>query len=322
MASFLGIDVSGLSLDALVRPEGIKISVPNDSAGFVALEKSLRGLNIKRILLEATGGYEREVMRFLQDAGYKVLRVNPRRARSFADSMGIKAKTDAIDAEVLAHFAEVIPDKPALQISPDRALLRELLQQRDRLVQQRDDDRRRLKQTQSMVVAHFLKANLQHFRLQIKLVEQAIKQQAAILNDERIAQLIQVKGIGLVTAGKLVALLPELGRVESREIASLVGVAPFNHDSGKSVGKRSISGGRFEVRRALYMACLVAVKHNPALKARYEALRGRGKFAKVAIVACMRIFIVRLNAMLRTGTPWRDLALPVPENTAQLQGTA
>ncbi|HEK0910354.1 TPA: transposase, partial [Pseudomonas putida] len=166
--------------------------------------------------------------------------VNPRRARSFAESMNIKAKTDAIDAAVLAHFAEVIPDKPTLQVSPQRALLRELLQQRDRLVQQRDDDRRRLKQVQS-----------------------------------------------------------EVG-----------GVAPFNHDSGMSVGKRSISGGRFEVRRTLYMSCLVAVRHNPALKAQYEALRARGKVAKVAIVACMRIFIVRLNAMLRTGTPWQDVELP------------
>ncbi|PWA03855.1 transposase, partial [Flavobacterium psychrotolerans] len=204
-----------------------------------------------------------------------------------------------------------IPDKPTLKTSPERALLRELLQQRDRLVQQRDDDRRRLKQAQSAMVAIFLNTNLQHFASQIKLVEQAIKQQATVLNDERIAKLDEVKGIGMVTATKLVALLPELGHVESREIASLVGVAPFNHDSGKSVGKRFISGGRFEVRRALYMACLVAVKHNPTLKARYEALRGRGKLAKVAIVACMRIFIVRLNAMLRSGTPWRD-DLPQP----------
>ncbi|MGG5292461.1 transposase, partial [Pseudomonas shirazensis] len=125
-----------------------------------------------------------------------------------------------------------------------------------------------------------------------------------------------VKGIGLVTASKLVALLPEIGRVKSREIASLVGVAPFNHDSGKSVGKRSISGGRFEVRRALYMSCLVAMKRNPALKARYEALRGRGKLAKVAIVACMRVFIVRLNAMLRTGEEWQDVVLPRPKGTA------
>lgn len=315
MASFLGIDVSSLSLDALVRPQGIKISVRNNPAGFEELVKSLRGLSIKRVLLEATGGYERDVMRFLQDASYKVIRVNPKRARSFADSLGIK--TDAIDAAVLAHFAEVIPDKPTLKTSPERALLRELLQQRDRLVQQRDDDRRRLKQAQSAVVANFLKTNLQHFASQIKLVEQAIKRQATVLNDERIAKLDEVKGIGMVTATKLVALLPELGHVESREIASLVGVAPFNHDSGKSVGKRFISGGRFEVRRALYMACLVAVKHNPTLKARYEALRGRGKLAKVALVACMRIFIVRLNAMLRTGTPWRD-DLPQPENMAQI----
>lgn len=316
MASFLGIDVSSLSLDALVRPQGIKINVRNDLAGFEALENKLRGLNIKRILLEATGGYERNVLRFLQSAGYKVIRVNPRRARSFADSMGIKAKTDAIDAEVLAHFAEVIPDKPTLQVSPDRALLRELLQQRDRLVQQRDDDRRRVKQAQSAVVVSFLSDNLQHFKAQIKRVEQAIEQQAAALDDERVAKLVQVKGIGLVTASKLVALLPEIGRVKSREIASLVGVAPFNHDSGKSVGKRSISGGRFEVRRALYMSCLVAMKRNPALKARYEALRGRGKLAKVAIVACMRVFIVRLNAMLRTGEEWQDVVLPRPKGTA------
>lgn len=317
MASFLGIDVSSLSLDALVRPQGIKINVRNDLAGFEALENKLRGLNIKRILLEATGGYERNVLRFLQSAGYKVIRVNPRRARSFADSMGIKAKTDAIDAEVLAHFAEVIPDKPTLQVSPDRALLRELLQQRDRLVQQRDDDRRRVKQAQSAVVVSFLSDNLQHFKAQIKRVEQAIEQQAAVLDDERVAKLVQVKGIGLVTASKLVALLPEIGRVKSREIASLVGVAPFNHDSGKSVGKRSISGGRFEVRRALYMSCLVAMKRNPALKARYEALRGRGKLAKVAIVACMRVFIVRLNAMLRTGEEWQDVVLPRPKGTAK-----
>ena len=152
MASFLGIDVSSISLDVLVRPQGIKINVRNDETGFEALERGLRGLNIKRVLLEATGGYERNVMRFLQDAGYKVIRVNPKRARSFADSMGIKAKTDAIDAEVLAHFAEVIPDKPTLLVSPDRALLRELLQQRDRLVQQRDDDRRRVKQAQSCLL--------------------------------------------------------------------------------------------------------------------------------------------------------------------------
>ena len=166
------------------------------------------------------------------------------------------------------------------------------------------------------MVANFLSANLQHFRSQIKLIEHEIKQQTAALNDPRVARLIQVKGIGMVTAGKLVALLPELGRVESREIASLVGVAPFNHDSGKSLGKRSISGGRFDVRRSLYMACLVAVKHNPALKARYEALRERGKLAKVAIVACMRVLIVRLNAMLKAGTPWLDLILPQPRATA------
>jgi len=316
MASFLGIDVSSLKLDALVRPQGIKISVSNDPAGFEELLSSLRGISIKRILLEATGGYERDAMHFLQDAGYKVIRVNPKRARAFAESMAVKAKTDAIDAAVLAHYAEVIPDQPALRVSPQRALLRELLQQRDRLVQQRDDDRRRLKQAQSEVVANFLSANLQHFRSQIKLIEHEIKQQTAALNDPRVARLIQVKGIGMVTAGKLVALLPELGRVESREIASLVGVAPFNHDSGKSLGKRSISGGRFDVRRSLYMACLVAVKHNPALKARYEALRERGKLAKVAIVACMRVLIVRLNAMLKAGTPWLDLILPQPRATA------
>lgn len=320
MDSYAGIDVSSTSLDIVVRPQGIKCSVRNDRAGFAELEKRLRRLTIKRILLEATGGYERNAMRFLQDAGYKVIRVNPKRARSFADSMGVKAKTDAIDAEVLAHFAEVIPDKPNLPISPERDLLREFLQQRDRFVQQRDDDRRRLKQAQSTAVADLLKANIEFFKSQIKRVEQKIKQQAAALNDERIVQLLQVKGIGMVTAAKLVALLPELGRVEPREIAALVGVAPFNHDSGKSVGKRSISGGRSQVRRALYMACWVAVKHNPVLKNRYDTLRGRGKLAKVAIVACMRAFIVQLNAMIRTSTAWGEPASKRPARTAQAQG--
>jgi len=315
MVSYLGIDVSSLSLDAAVRPQGTRLHVSNDPAGFEALLDGLCGLSIKRVLLEATGGYERNILRFLQDAGYKVIRVNPRRARAFAESIGVKAKTDAIDAEVLAHYAEVIPDQPTLRIRPERALLRELLQQRDRLVQQRDDDRRRLKQAQFSAVSDFLKANLEHFKSQIKLIEQAISQQTEALKDERVTQLVQVKGIGLVTAGKLITLLPELGRVESKEIASLVGVAPFNHDSGKSVGKRSISGGRFEARRSLYMSCLVAIKYNPALKARYEALRGRGKVAKVALVACMRVLIVRLNAMLRTGKPWLDLVLPQPMRT-------
>ena len=220
--------------------------------------------------------------------------------------MGKQAKTDPIDAAVLAHFAEVLPPQRYMVMTPERALLRELLMQRDRFVQQRDDDKRRLKQAQSTSVSLRLERHIVYLKGEIKALELEIAEQAVKLNDDRVPRLLQVKGIGLVTATKLVALLPELGQVDRKEIAALVGVAPFNQDSGKHAGKREIWGGRSRVRRALYMACWIVIRHNQDFGARYAALRAEGKCAKVAIVACMRVLIIRLNAMLKAGTPWQE----------------
>lgn len=307
MSSSVGIDVSRASLAVYIRPECVKFNVSNDLSGFEQLVEKLRAFPLSQVLLEATGGYECAVLRTLQQARFPVCRINPRRARSFAQSMGKQAKTDPIDAEMLAHFAEVLPPQRCIEITSERAVLRELLLQRDRFVQQRDDDKRRLKQAQSPCVCARLERHIGYLQGEIKGLEQEIKQQGTMLDDDRLSRLTQVKGIGLITAAKLVALLPELGTVDGKEIAALVGVAPFNQDSGQHAGKRSIGGGRSRLRRALYMACWVVIRHNQDFNARYSALRAQGKCAKVALIACMRVLIVRLNAMLKSGTPWREL---------------
>ena len=306
MSSSVGIDVSSATLAVHIRPEGVNFSVSNDLKGFQLLVEKLGGYAVSMVLLEATGGYECNVLKALQDADFPVCRINPSRARDFAKSMGKRAKTDPIDAAVLAHLAEVMPPRPCQVMTPERALLRELLMQRDRFVQQRDDDKRRLKQARAPSVCLRLEQHIAYLKGEIQALEQEIAQQAAALPDDRVKQLTQVKGIGLITAGKLMALLPELGQVDKKEIAALVGVAPFNQDSGKQSGKRSIWGGRSHVRRALYMACWVVIRHNKDFCERYKALRAQGKCAKVSVVACMRVLIVRLNAMLKTGTPWKE----------------
>lgn len=309
MSSSVGIDVSSATLAVHIRPEGANFNVSNDLSGLRQLVEKLGEYQISAILLEATGGYECNALRALQNIGLPAYRINPNRARDFAKSMGKRAKTDPIDAAMLAHFAEVLPPQRCVVMTPERALLRELLIQRDRFVQQRDDDKRRLKQAQSASVSARLERHITYLKGEIRALEQEIAEQAEELHDDRVAQLMQVKGIGLVTAAKLVALLPELGQVSRQEIAALVGVAPFNDDSGKHSGKRSIWGGRSRVRRALYMACWVVIRHNKDFNERYSALRAQGKLAKVAVVACMRVLIVRLNAMLKAGTPWQEQVL-------------
>lgn len=306
MSSSVGIDVSSTTLAVHIRPENVNFSVSNDLDGFKLLVEKLGEYQVSAILLEATGGYECNALRALQAADFPACRINPSRVRDFAKSIGKRAKTDPIDAAVLAHFAEVLPPQPCEVITPERALLRELLIQRDRFVQQRDDDRRRLKQTPPASIRNRLEGHITYLKGEIKGLEAEIAQQAESLHDDRVEKLMQVKGIGLVTAAKLIALLPELGRVSRWEIAALVGVAPFNEDSGKHSGKRSIWGGRSRVRRALYMACWIVIRYNKHFSERYSTLRARGKCAKVALVACMRILIVRLNAMLNTGKPWKE----------------
>ena len=305
MISWVGVDISKSNLVVWVKPQNEGFDVSNTSEGFLELIQRLSRFDVGMILLEATGGYERHAMAALQGANFKVLRVNPRRARSFAVAMGKNAKTDAIDAAVLADFAEVLNASSSKAISPEREALRELVQQREHFVQQRDDNKRRLQQAQLPAVIALIKGHIHFLQAQIKQLDKAIHQSMHELDAEKAQRLISVKGIGTVATASLLVYLPELGELDRREVAALAGIAPLNDDSGNHSGKRQIYGGRARVRRALYMACWVVIRHQADFKARYESLRERGKSAKVALIACMRVLLIRLNAMLRDGTEWR-----------------
>jgi transposase len=305
MISWVGIDISKSNLVVWVQPQGEGFDLPNTSEGFVELIERLSQYEVDRVLLEATGGYECKVMAALQGANFKVLRINPRRARAFAVAMGKNAKTDPIDAAVLADFAEVLHASRDKIISPEREALRELIQLREQFVQQRDDNKRRLQQVQLPAVTVAIKGLVHYLQVQIKQLDKTIHQSMHELDAEKAERLISVKGIGTVATASLLVYLPELGALDRREVAALAGIAPYNDDSGNHSGKRQIYGGRARVRRALYMSCWVVIRHQPDFKARYDALRERGKSAKVALIACMRILLIRLNAMLRDCTEWR-----------------
>ena len=305
MISWIGIDISKSNLVVWVQPQGEGFDLPNTSEGFVELIERLSRYEVGRVLLEATGGYERKVMAALQGANFKVLRINPRRARAFAVAMGKNAKTDPIDAAVLADFAEVLHASCDKIISPEREALRELIQLREQFVQHRDDNKRRLQQVQLPAVTEAIRGLVHYLQVQIKQLDKTIHQSMHELDAEKAERLISVKGIGTVATASLLVYLPELGELDRREVAALAGIAPYNDDSGNHSGKRQIYGGRARVRRALYMSCWVVIRHQPDFKARYDALRERGKSAKVALIACMRILLIRLNAMLRDGTEWR-----------------
>jgi transposase len=308
MSSWIGIDISKATLAVWIRPEGVGFDVSNDSAGFQVLQERLAQYPVQRILLEATGGYERAVMSALIDAGYTLLRVNPRRARAFATAMGKLAKTDPIDAAVLAHMAQVIDAPACAPTSAQQSALRELVQRREQLVRQRDDDRRRQLQACSAIVRENLCDCIEYLNRQIKQLDAAISQASVEVDQDRAAHLQSIIGIGPVTAASLMAYLPELGSLDRRQIAALVGLAPYNSDSGQQIGKRRIQGGRAAIRRVLYMAAWSVVRCQADFKARYKGLRERGKCAKVALVACMRVLLIRLNAMLRDNTEWGCMA--------------
>ena len=305
MISWIGIDISKSNLVVWVQPQGEGFDLPNTSGGFVELIERLSRYEVGRVLLEATGGYESKVMAALQGANFKVLRINPRRARAFAVAMGKNAKTDPIDAAVLADFAEVLHASCDKIISPEREALRELIQLREQFVQHRDDNKRRLQQVQLPAVTEAIRGLVHYLQVQIKQLDKTIHQSMHELDAEKAERLISVKGIGTVATASLLVYLPEWGELDRREVAALAGIAPYNDDSGNHSGKRQIYGGRARVRRALYMSCWVVIRHQPDFKARYDALRERGKSAKVALIACMRILLIRLNAMLRDGTEWR-----------------
>jgi transposase len=302
----VGVDVAKAQLDLACRPSGETWSVANDEAGIHPLVDRLRSLTPTIIVLEATGGYEVAVVAALAAAGLPVVVVNPRQVRDFAKATGQLAKTDRLDAQVLALFAERV--RPPTRPLPDEAAqaLDALLTRRRQLVEMLTAERNRL-----LVARAAVRRDLQqHIRwLQRRLADvdgelhTAVK--ASPLWRVKDDLLQSVPGVGRVVSLTLLAELPELGRLSHKEIAALVGVAPLNRDSGTLRGKRLVYGGRAPVRAALYMAALVATKWNPVIRAFYERLRRAGKPAKVALTACMRKLLTILNAMARSGTPWQ-----------------
>ncbi len=310
---YVGLDVSKATVDVGFLPANCpQFQVSNDPEGFAQLITCLNELEVERVLLEATGGYERALLKALQLEGLNVIRVNPKRARDYASAMGKIAKTDKIDAQMLAKFARDIEDLPQVEPSQARDELRELIKLRGNLVKSRDSDKRRMKQTTCATAISTYTDHITYLNNEIKTLEKAIENASNVLNQEKASRLRSVKGIGIITCGTIMACLPELGVVTGRKIAALAGLAPYNNDSGRKSGPRSIEGGRYAVRGAIYMSTWSMVRHDPEVKAEYEALRARGKLAKVAVVACMRKLLVRLNAMLRDGTKWKEPKSRVP----------
>ena len=305
---FVGIDVSKARLDIAVRPSGERESVANDQAGIKALVKRLGEIQPAWIVLEATGGFERRVTRALSSVELPVVVVNPRQVRDFAKATGQLAKTDRIDAEVLARFGEAV--RPALRPLPDEVTveLRALIARRRQLTEMIVAERNRLsgasKAVRKRIDAHirWLEAELDRAD---KDLDQSIRHSPIWRENEDLLR--SVPSIGPITSRTLLAELPELGCLNRKQIAALVGVAPLNRDSGTLRGRRTIWGGRATVRAALYMAALVASRRNSVIRAFYRRLRKGGKPAKVALVACMRKLLTILNAMLKHRTPWRQL---------------
>jgi transposase len=302
---WVGIDVSQAELDIPGLPQGLSWQQPNTEAGIAALMAQLLPLSPTLVVAESTGGLERPVLAGLQTAQIPVAIVNPRKVKGFAIALG-KAKTDTLDALVLARFAQSLEPQPQPQVSPDAQQLSDLVRRRQQLVEMPVAEKNRLTRAPQSVQAD-LQAPIQHLQGRIDVLNEQIQALAKQQQDwQRKNTILQsVKGIGQVTAALCLAQLPELGTLNEKQIARLVGVAPLNHDSGKHRDQRRISGGRTAVRCGLYMATLVAVRFNPVIRAFYERLLSKQKLKKVALVACMRKLLVILNAMIRDNQTWQ-----------------
>jgi transposase len=303
---FVGIDVAKDRLDVHVRPSDESFVVARDGEGIEELAKRLRAVTPALIVLEATGGFETVVAAGLAAAGLPVAVVNPRQIRDFARATARLAKTDTLDAAVIAHFAEAVNPPVRLLADPQQRLLGELMARRRQLIEMMvaEGNRRRLLTARRALksvdrVLAVLKAQLEEIDHDIDI---AVRGTPAWREAEDL--LISVPGIGHKIARTLLAEMPELGRLDRRQIASLTGVAPFNRDSGSLRGRRTITGGRTVVRSALYMSVLVSIRRKLPLAETYHRLRASGKPAKVAIVACMRKLVTILNAILRDKKPW------------------
>lgn len=302
----LGVDVSKDWLDVAAEPDGSLQRLSNDAEGFKSVIALARESESERITLEASGGYQTRLVAALLEAGLPVVVVNPRQVREYARATGRLAKTDRIDARILCAFTLAV-QPPLRELKDEQAeLLSSLIARRRQLIEMRTAEKNRLTLGARGKVRKNLKAHIEwldrHLRDTDRELRQLIERSPAWQEKEDL--LISVPGVGKTTAQMLIAQLPELGRLTHKQIAALVGVAPFNRDSGTLRGQRTTWGGRHSVRAGLYMATMSAIRANPPIKAFYERLIDRGKPGKVAMTACMRKLLTMLNAMLRDHKPW------------------
>jgi transposase len=308
----VGIDVAQATLDIAVRPTAETWQVSNDEPGLTTLLPQLQALAPTLIVLEATGGYQGPVTAALATAGLPVVVVNPRQVRAFAQAVGILAKTDRIDARVIAHFAKAVRPTPRPLPDAETQELRALVLRRRQILAMLTAERNRLgtapRRIQRAIQEHIAWLEGQLSGLDADLTTTL---ERSPLWQAKAELLRSIPGVGPVLSRTLLAQVPELGTVSHKQLAALVGVAPFNRDSGTLRGRRTVYGGRREVRAVLYMGALVATRCNPVIKVLYTRLRAAGKAKKVALTACMHKLLTIMNAMVRSLTPWqpREVAI-------------
>ena len=305
--SIVGVDVSKARLDLAVRPSGKRWSVDNDEAGIKLLVKQLKPYPGALVVMEATGGFELAAAAVIA-AGFEAAIVNPRQVRDFGGAVGQLAKTDTIDADLVALFGERVRPEPRPLPDEDLQVLQALMARRRQMIEMLTMEKNRVSMARATAVQLSLKRNIEWLEKQLSDVDRelgdAIKQSPIWRAKENLLK--SVPGVGRIASTTCLAHLPELGSLNRKQIAALVGVAPFAHDSGSYRGRRVIWGGRAVVRNVLYMATLVATRHNPVIRDFYNRLLQAGKPRKVALVACMRKLLTILNAMVRNNTHWEN----------------
>jgi transposase len=310
--TLVGIDVAKHSLDVYLTREDRSFTIQNSTAGFKQLLAELPAAGSCLVVVEATGGYQQRIVGALVSAGHRVAVVNPRQVRDFARGLGILAKTDRLDARVIARFGQQANPRPVEIASEKQAELRELVTRRRQLIDLRTAEQNRLEATATKIVRKNVRHLVELLDKQIRQLEEAIGE--FVENEPQLATkaaiLKTAPGVGPVTVTSLLVDLPELGRLDRQQIAALVGVAPFNRDSGKFHGRRAIWGGRAAVRSVLYMAALTARRANPMIRAFAQRLEAAGKPFKVVLTACMRKLLVILNSMVKNNLPWNPKLHP------------
>jgi transposase len=304
--SYGGIDVSKDRLDVVVLPEGRFFSVSNDAVGWAELVARLLPLAVSAIGIEASGGYERGIIRALLAVGLSVRRINPNKLRQFARARGVLAKNDRLDARLIAEYVAIMPTR-VVQRDAAAERLAEIVIMRRQLCDEHVAVENQAAHVEDAMLQRLTKRRLARLEADIHLLDKRMAEMVAAnaALTQRYELLISMPGVGPVLAFTLIALLPELGKMNRKQIAALVGLAPYDFDSGKLRGHRSIYGGRMPVRNVLYMAALSASRYNPALKAFSKRLANADKKAKVILVAVMRKMITTLNAMLRDNAAWQ-----------------